>query len=161
MNLDARSVWSAAFMRARHAARSLPASLAIARGLAEQVDRTNRFDVERPPELSMFDPRELVDAPSPIALGDRRVFDVIRCALDDLQHLEGLALRNLGYAFHSLPELHEPFDRNLYAFSLRFVAFHWAQLSSDLKLALARLVDVELAALEARVTAPGFARSMY
>ncbi len=71
----ARSVWSAAFMRARYTDPSLPVTLAIARILADEVDRTDRCDVERLPDLAMFDPRELVDAPSPIALGDRRIFD--------------------------------------------------------------------------------------
>lgn len=161
MNLDARSIWSAAFMRARHADPSLPAALVVARALVVEVERRNRLDVARPSDLALFDPRELVDAPAPIALGDRTIFDVIRCALDDLVHLDGLAVRNLGYAFHRLPELREPFDRNLYAFSLRFVAFHWAVISADLKRALARLVDVTPEALEARVTAPGFASSMF
>lgn len=148
-------------MRARHADPSLPATLAVARALADEVDRTSRFDVAPPSDLSLFDPRELVAAPDPIALGDRAIFDVVRYALDDLARLEGLAVRNLGYAFHRLPELREPFDRNLYAFSLRFVAFHWAQLSGELTLALSRLVGEQPAALEARVTADGFARSMF
>src|SRR4051812_19328164 len=91
MNLDARSVWSAAFQRARHADPSLPAIVAVALSIADPVDRTTRLDVERPPELSLFDPRELADAPAPIALGDRSIFDVIRYALDDLRRLDGLA----------------------------------------------------------------------
>lgn len=163
MRLDARSVLSAAFMRARGAYDGLPKTLEVTRAVAAVVDQTNRFDVERAPfDLSGFDPRELAEAPDPLPLTDRRVFDVCRHALDDLQRVDALASRNLGYAFHSLPELGAaPFDRNLYAFSLRFVAFCWPQLSAPLKLALARLLDIEPVELEARVTADGFARSMY
>lgn len=161
MNLDGRSVLSAALMRARHADPSLQQALDVALAVVDVADRTNRFDVERTFDLSLFDPRELVDVPSMIPL-DRKIFDVLRHALADLRRIDDpLARRNLGYAFHSLPELAARFDRNLYVFSLRFVAFHWTLLSDELKLAIARMLDVTPEQLEARVTADGFAKSMY
>jgi hypothetical protein len=160
MNLDGRSVLSAAFMRARHADPSLPQALDAALSVIEVAGRTDRFDIERTFDLSLFDPRELADAPAMIPV-DRTIFDVLRYALADLRRIDDpLALRNLGYAFHRLPEITR-FDRNLYAFSLRFVAFHWALLSEELKLAIARMLEVRRDELEARVTADGFAASMY
>jgi hypothetical protein len=111
----------------------------------------------------------LSSPPEPLVTDENRpIFDVIALAVADLRRLEArgerLVIRNLGYALHNLPNLlHKPgdFSPSSFMFSLRFAAFGWAHLSSDLKLALTRLLRLTPERLEEIVSSEGFASSQY
>jgi hypothetical protein len=149
--------------------------LDAARCLVETVRATRRLDHDSGEPsvarvLASTDPDQwqAVHDARPLPDDAGVLLDTIAAALDNLRELaprgERLAMRNLGYAFHSLPGMlgaPATFKRDLYAFSLRFIAFHWALVSSELRLALAHLLRVTPDRLEAKVTGEGFARSMY
>jgi hypothetical protein len=113
---------------------------------------------------------ELLRGPTRVQLNaeNQLLFDVIDRATDELVRLcaagNRLAAKDLGYALHSLPELlasPTDFDREDYVFCVRFIAFHWSELSEDFKVALCRLLRVDRARGEAIVTKEGFAASMF
>lgn len=128
-----------------------------------------RRDVWGPPGSTPQE-LELLRGPTRVELNaeNQLLFDVIDRATDDLVHLcaagNRLAAKNLGYALHALPQLlatPSDFDRRAYAFCVRFIAFHWPELSEDFKVALCRLLRVDRARGEAIVTKEGFAASMF
>ena len=175
MRVDAMKLAYQAFMGYRHLIDHRDAVLALLIDVLTEVERSGMLAGEIPDDVLSKFPflRECEVRGAEVAslqqTGEARsVVDLIEVAAHEFLRLGrgGLdgAQRSLGYAMHSVPEVigrQEEFDPSLFMFSLRIAAFHWHELSDEMRNALASVARLETGEIDRLVQQDGFVIDMF
>jgi hypothetical protein len=161
--LDTTNFMFEVFQSCRHALIRTGTALNLQLEIIEMMKHQQSYVIELPNNWihsDDVDKRAIVTAAQPRILRilrrqsppplDAKLFSLIYVSTHELNRLWGLgkkqAVRRLGYALHNLPSLlrnPDHFDLESYVYSIRIAAWHWNELSVEMRRAFCEIMELE------------------
>src|SRR5258708_31128556 len=169
--IDTTDIMYGTFQSCRHALHHTGTALNLLAETLEMVKQQGMFVVEDSDEwVNKNNLQRLVVSPgdntkqdNSLSPASERLFSLLYIGAQELQRLWALeakqAVRCLGYSFHFIPAIlrtPEEFSPEGYMTCFRLIAYHWDQLSVEMRQAYCKILDLEFEVATKLATSPGY-----